>query len=119
MEEAAAVSRQIVEMMPNYLLQNPDDSRARMFYAITLLELGRRDEAIKEGNAAIELSPGDSVMLYNGACLYSRLGDKQKAIATLKEAIAAGVTNYGWMKHDSDFDPIRNEPEFIALMEGH
>jgi TolB-like protein/Flp pilus assembly protein TadD len=117
MDEALQVSRQILGMMPNYLLQNPDDSRARMFYAITLLELGRRDEAIKEGNAAIELSPGDSVMLYNGACLYSRLGDKQKAIATLKEAIAAGVTNYGWMKHDSDLDAIRNEPEFIALMQ--
>ncbi len=118
-DEAVQVSRQLMEMMPNYLLQNPDDSRARMFYAVSLAEVGRSDEAIAEGAKALELSPGDSVMLYNGACLYSRLGDKHKAIATLKEAIAAGVTNYGWMRHDSDFDPIRNEPEFIALMEGH
>jgi hypothetical protein len=58
-------------------------------------------------------------MLYNGACLYSRLGETRRAVATLREAIAAGVTNYAWMKHDPDFDPIRNDPEFIELMQGH
>ncbi len=117
--EAEATSRQLLEMMPNYLLQNPDDSRARMFFGITLLETGDRERAIAEGAAALELSPGDSVMLYNGACLYSRLGETRRAVATLREAIAAGVTNYAWMKHDPDFDPIRNDPEFIELMQGH
>jgi TolB-like protein/Flp pilus assembly protein TadD len=116
--EAEATSRRVAEMMPNYLLQNPDDSRARMFYAITLLEVGRREEAISEGEAALALSPGDSLMLYNGACLYTQLGETKKAIATLREAIAAGVTNFGWMKHDPDFEPIRNDPEFLELMKG-
>ena len=116
--EAEATARQLLEMMPNYLLQNPDDSRARMFFGITLLETGDRERAIAEGAAALELSPGDSVMLYNGACLYSRLGETRRAVATLREAIAAGVTNYAWMKHDPDFDPIRNDPEFIELMQG-
>jgi adenylate cyclase len=116
--EAQAVSRKVLELLPNYLLQNPDDARARMFYAITLLEVGRRDEAIAEGTAALELSPGDSVMLYNGACLYSRLGETRRAVATLRQAVAAGVTNFGWMKHDPDFDPIRNDPEFIELITG-
>jgi len=46
------------------------------------------------------MSPGDSVMLYNGACLYSRLGETRRAIDTLRQAVAAGVTNFGWMKHD-------------------
>lgn len=116
--EAEAVSRKCLELLPNYLLQNPDDARARMFYAITLLEVGRNGDAISEGAAALEMSPGDSVMLYNGACLYSRLGETQRAIDTLCQAIAAGVTNFGWMKHDPDFDPIRNEPGFLELMQG-
>ncbi len=116
--EAEAVSRKVLELLPNYLLQNPDDARARMFYAITLLEVGRREDAISEGAAALELAPGDSVMLYNGACLYSRLGETTRAIDTLRQAIAAGVTNFGWMKHDPDFDPIRNEPAFQELMAG-
>ena len=39
----------------------------------------------------------------------------RKAIDTLRQAIAAGVTNFGWMRHDPDFEPIRNEPDFIEL----
>jgi TolB-like protein/Flp pilus assembly protein TadD len=116
--EAEAASRRVLDLMPNYLLQNPDDSRARLFYALALLEVGRREEAVTEGAAAIDLSPGDSVMLYNGACFYSKLGETRRAIDTLRQAIAAGVTNFGWMKHDPDFDPIRNDPEFIELMQG-
>lgn len=119
MEEANALCRKLVEeLLPNYLLQNPDDSRARMFYAIMLFEVGQREEAIREGAAALEMSPGDSVMLYNGACLYSRLGETKRAISTLRLAIAAGVENFGWMKHDTDLAPLHDDPEFMALMEG-
>jgi adenylate cyclase len=117
-QEAEEAYRQVLELMPNYLLRNPDDSRARMFYAITLCDANRPDEAIREGKAAIDSSPGDSVMLYNGACLYARLGDAERAIATLKQAIAAGVVNFGWMKQDPDLDSIREHPEFVALMQG-
>ena len=118
MDEAMTVMRQMMDMLPNYLLQNPDDSRARMFYAISLAELDRKDEAISEGAKALELSPGDSVMLYNGACLYSRLGEKARAIDALRQAIAGGYENFGWMKNDPDLDAIRGEAEFVELMAG-
>jgi TolB-like protein/Flp pilus assembly protein TadD len=117
-EEAADNARKVLDLMPNYLLQNPDDSRARMFYAVTLCDVGQRDAAIREGAAAIEASPGDSVMLYNAACLYSRLGETRRAVDTLRQAIDAGVRNYSWMKNDPDLDAIRGDPEFIALMAG-
>jgi adenylate cyclase len=118
-KEAEEAYRRVLDLMPNYLLQNPDDSRARMFYAITLCDAGRPEEAIREGTAAIDSSPGDSVMLYNGACLYARLGDPDRAIATLHQAIAAGVVNFGWMKQDPDLDTLRDNPGFMELMEGH
>jgi tetratricopeptide (TPR) repeat protein len=118
MDEARASMEQLLALLPNYLLQNPDDSRARMFHAVTLAEIGRRDEAIHEGTQALELSPGDSVMLYNGTCLYSRLGEVKRAIETLRQAMAGGYENFGWMKHDSDLDPLRDDPDFIALMAG-
>lgn len=117
--EAEELSHKLAdELVPNYLLQNPDDARARMFLAISLSEVGRREDAIREGATALELSPGDSVMLYNGACLYAQLGEKRQAIATLRQAISAGVENYGWMKNDTDLDPLRDDPEFKELMEG-
>jgi len=116
-EEADALAIKMAdEVLPTYLLQNPDDSRARMFYAITLAELNRRDEAVQEGTTALEMSPGDSVMLYNGACLYAQLGEVRKAVDTLRQAIAGGTHNTGWMKNDPDLDPLREDPEFIKLM---
>ena len=113
--EAAASLTKVMEILPTYLLQNPDDARAKLFYAMTLLELGRREEAIAEGAAALELAPGDSLMLYNVACLYAQLGEKKKAIATLRDAIAAGVTNFQWMIRDPDLTCLHDDPEFVEL----
>jgi len=118
-DEAAAAKRQVMELLPNYLLQNPDDSRARMVYAISLAGSGRKDAAAAEGAKALELSPGDPVMLYNGACLYAQLGEVARAIAALRQAVAAGYWNLGWMQHDPDLNPLRGEPEFVELMQGH
>ena len=113
--EAAVALTKVMEILPTYLLQNPDDARAKLFYAMTLLELGRREEAIAEGTAALELAPGDSLMLYNVACLYAQLGEKKKAIATLRDAIAAGVTNFQWMIRDPDLTCLHDDPEFVEL----
>jgi adenylate cyclase len=113
--EAKAATEKALEIMPNYLLQNPDDARAKMLYAVTLAEVGRKEEAIAEGAAALELAPGDSLMLYNGACLYAQLGEKQKAIATLRDAIDAGVTNFQWMMNDPDLYSLHDDPEFLEL----
>jgi TolB-like protein/Flp pilus assembly protein TadD len=114
-DEANAALETVMKILPNYLLQNPDDARARMFYAMTLLELGRRDEAVVEGNAALELAPGDSLMLYNCACLYAQLGEKKKAVSALRDAVAAGVTNFQWMVRDPDLACLHDDPEFIEL----
>ena len=116
--EADVASEQLLALLPNYLLQNPDDSRARMYYAITLAERGRKDEAIREGAAALELSPGDPMMLYNCACLYARLGETGRAVDTLRQAMSGGYENNGWMKHDPDLDSLREDPGFIELMQG-
>jgi adenylate cyclase len=113
--EADAANREILEMMPNYLLQNPDDYRARMMHAITLAEVGETAKAIAEGASALELSPGDSLMFYNGACLYAVLGEKRRAIDALRQAMALGYSSIAWMKHDPDLDSLRDEPEFVEL----
>ena len=110
--------RQLLELFPNYLLQNPDDSRARLIYATQLGRFGRRDEALQECAKALELSPGDPVMHYNAACMYSTLGETSQAIAALRQAVEAGYANFGWMRNDPDFVSLRDNPEFIELMQG-
>ncbi len=115
-DEARAARKQVSELMPDYLLQNPDDARARMYYAVVLAEMGRKDEALREGTKALEVSPDDGMMLYNCACLYARLGEFERAVETLGGAIAKGYADDGWLKHDPDLDGLRQHPGFISLM---
>jgi len=107
---------QLNEMLPTYLLRFPDDGRAHMVYAINLSKFGHPDGAKEEAKKALDLSPGDPLMLYNCSCFYAQLGETQLAVQTLKDAIAVGHENFDWMKQDPDLDPIRNDPEYIELM---
>ena len=52
---------------------------------------------------------------YNLACFYSLSGQKDKAIQGLKDALHLNSELTDWSKQDPDFDPIRNEPEYLAL----
>jgi tetratricopeptide (TPR) repeat protein len=116
--DAEVVYQQLLQLFPNYLLQNPDDSRARLIYANQLGRVGHKDQALQECAKALELSPGDPVMHYNAACMYSNLGETSQTIAALRQAIEAGYANFGWMRNDPDFASLRDNPEFIELLQG-
>jgi len=107
-----------LQVYPRYLSQHPDDARAHMFYAANLAQTGHLEEGKAEAARALELSPGDPVMMYNAACFYALMGEKRLAIESLKNSIAAGNENYEWLKRDPDLESIRNEPEYIQLMKG-
>ena len=108
----------LLDRLPTHLLQNPDDARAHIIYALMLADSNRKGEALQECDQAIELSPGDPVMLYNCTCFYSRLGEIDRALGALRQAIAAGYSNVEWAKQDPDLNPLRDNPDFQTLMEG-
>ncbi len=54
-------------------------------------------------------------LLYNLACDYSLLGEKDKALKALGDAVAAGLTNADQMRDDTDLANIREEPEYKKL----
>lgn len=103
---------------PSYLLRHPDDSRAHQFYAFTLKRLGRLEEAKKEMLKGIEQNPNDPIIIYNAACFYALIDDKTAAMENLKRAINNGFENYDYLKHDPDFNGLKEEPDFIELMKG-
>ena len=118
LEEARVIRERLLVELPNYLLPNPDDARARGYYAVVLAEAGRKDEAIREGTHAIDLSPDDPLMLYNLGCLYSRLEEYPRAVEALRQAIAIGYANFAWMKHDPDIVRLRDRADYKELMAG-
>jgi serine/threonine protein kinase/tetratricopeptide (TPR) repeat protein len=107
-----------LEVYPLHLAQHPDDAYRRMSYAVNLTYAGRLEGGKREGEKALELSVGDPIMMYYGACLYSRLGDKKRAVELIRDAVANGYENFNWIKQDPDFESIRNESGYIELMKG-
>ncbi len=107
-----------LEFYKHFLEQNPDDGRARIFFAQMLIIANKIDEAKKETTIALELSPNDNVMLYNAVCVYSRINEKKLAVQTLRNITESGFEHYDWIKKDPDLDNIRDEPEYIDLMKG-
>ncbi|HEV8538382.1 MAG TPA: protein kinase, partial [Bacteroidota bacterium] len=107
-----------LNIYPGYLSLHPDDAYRRMAFAVNLTYVGRNDEARIEGEKALELSLSDPIMMYYGACLYSRLKEPTRAVEWLKNAVLNGYENFEWIKRDPDFDGIRNEPGYVELMKG-
>jgi TolB-like protein len=112
------ILQNILTISPKYLLKYPDDARAHILYAIHLAIGGKINEAKTEAAKALELDPTDPLMQYNAACFYSRIGEKYLALESLKKSVVSGYEYYEWIKRDPDLNGIRNEPEYIKLMEG-
>jgi len=110
--------RAVLEVYPRYLLKHPDDGRAYIFYATDLAQAGRLDEAKVQAAKALELSPSDPLMLYNCACFYARMGEKELSLKSLRAAVESGFENYEWIERDADLESIRSEAGYEELMKG-
>lgn len=115
-EKYARALQNVLEVYPRYLSRHPDDGRAHMHFAIYLTQAERTEEARVEAAKALELNPTDPVMLYNAACFYGRVGDKNLAISSLQNAVAAGYADLEWVERDPDLASIHDETGYIELM---
>jgi len=55
-------------------------------------------------------------ILYMKACVHALSGQKIQAMAAIRQAIAAGFTDYSKYSSDTDFDSIRQDPGFKSLL---
>ncbi len=79
--------------------------------------LGMDKEAEEWMDKVIALDPGDDGNHYDRACLYARMGRLDEAVASLRTAFEKGYRSFGHIMNDDDMDPLRELPEFKALME--
>jgi hypothetical protein len=77
---------------------------------------GRYAEAAAKGRELIQLRPDQAYVMFNTACCESRAGETAEAIEHLRRAIAIWDGCREMAEHDSDFDAIRHEPAFRALV---
>lgn len=90
---------------------------ARIAKVEALAVAGRDDEARKEADELEALSLARYVSPYQMSLGYVELGDHQKAIAKLEEALESREAWLNWLGVEPVFDPIRNEPQFDAILE--
>lgn len=113
--EALAAYDQALTLKPNW----PTVQNNR---AAVLMKLQRYPEAIAACNQAIGIKPNEPAIWYNKACCYGIQGDVDRAIENLQQAIRHGRILDGadlskLANHDSDFDPIRQDPRFQQIVQ--
>jgi tetratricopeptide (TPR) repeat protein len=76
---------------------------------------GRLGDAISALEHARDVDPGEAIVHYNLACYQSLAGQKHEAIANLMRAIDMKPDFRDMVNDESDFDPIRSDPDFQAI----
>jgi tetratricopeptide (TPR) repeat protein len=75
----------------------------------------RLENAIGALEKAEEVAPDDAIVHYNLACYLSLAGRKHEAITRLARALSIDPDYRDMIGAETDFDPIRNDPEFQSL----
>jgi adenylate cyclase len=117
--DARSAARRGVERVERDLTLHPDNPRSAYLGAAALVALGENDRAREWLSRALAIDPHDIWTQYNAACIYTNLGDIERALDVLESVLphAGYELKHGWIKHDSDLDPLRNHPRFQKILE--
>jgi adenylate cyclase len=115
-DEALDAARQGLKVADAHLDLNPGDARAWYLSAASLMRLGQREQALQRARRASTIDPEDTAVLYNVGCVYALGGSAEEALDHLDKAVQNGFGQREWVENDSDWDSIRGEPRFQALL---
>jgi len=105
------------------LVGAPDDPQTLVFQGLDLAYLGRKAEAIQEGEKAVALLP-ITRDTYTGPYIqhllvriYIEVGEPGKALDRLEPLLQMPYyLSPGWLRIDPTFDPLRKHPRFRKLI---
>jgi adenylate cyclase len=120
-EEALEAARQALRRIEREVEAHPDEPILLCYGATLMADLGEIGRGVDWTARAAALAGDDLRALYNLACCYAKLGNLDAAIDCL-ERQATGSPDHAarlseWVKMDSDMDPLRSHPRFVAFLE--
>jgi adenylate cyclase len=115
--EAAEANREGIRRAERQLELDPTDARALSLGACALYDAGEAEKAMHWSRRALALYPQDQAVLGNAACLRAKAGLKEEALALLEKTFARGSGKRDWIEHDPDYDVLRDDPRFQAMLE--
>lgn len=79
-------------------------------------QAGEYDTALAALNRALEIYPGNALLLYNVACTEALLGDSDAALTALAESVSKWAPYKELAREDDDFASVREDPRFVELV---
>lgn len=98
-------------------IREPRNAEERYERAYDLYRNDRYAEAAAAFRRAGDEGYRPDTASYNAACSWALLGDANNALAELTHALDEGWDDFEKIADDSDFDAIRSDPRFRALLE--
>jgi TolB-like protein/Flp pilus assembly protein TadD len=103
----------------------PDDSQRRVFLGLALAYLGRKEEAIREGQRGVTLHPVWNDALFGPyyehqlVRIYILVNEPEKALDQLEALLKVPYClSPRWLAIDPNFDPLRGKTRFQKLVAG-
>jgi tetratricopeptide (TPR) repeat protein len=103
--------------------KRPDDARALVVLAKIDAGLRRKEDAVREGERALELAPAAKdamegpMDLNRVAGIYVEVGESRRALDLLEQAAKLpNGADYGSLKLDEVWDPFRGNPRFEQIV---
>ncbi len=118
---SAEEARKAIEKL---LRETPDDPQRHVSLGLALAYLGRKDEAIPEGQRGVALVPvakdaylGPYVQ-HQLVRIYMLVGEPEMALDHLEPLLRIPYyVSRDWLRIDPNFDPLRKNPRFQRLVE--
>jgi TolB-like protein/Flp pilus assembly protein TadD len=103
----------------------PNDAQRHVGLGLALAYLGRKEEAIREGQRGVALDPVSKdadlgpYVQHQLVRIYMLVGEQEKALDQLEPLLKIPYwLSPGWLKIDPNFDPLRKTPRFQKLVAG-
>ncbi|MHB8898604.1 MAG: TPR end-of-group domain-containing protein [Thermoguttaceae bacterium] len=94
----------------------PEDPHVSLAMAWCYKRVGRLELAIGAMERALKLSSGCAILHYNLACYLSLAQQVHRSLFHLSRAMTLDPAFRVLVDEETDFDPIRTDPGFVALM---
>lgn len=107
--------REALDCLRSAAEQDPTKVRVHLALGWCYKRISRLDLAIESLEEGLAIEPDMGILHYNLACYWSLSQNPRLAVEYLAQSIDLDPTYRDRVVKESDFDPVRDQPDFVAL----